>query len=88
MKTIYVGNLPFTISEDELRSLFSAHGTVESAKLITEKDSGRPRGFGFVEMNDADAGVAIAALNGTETSGRRLRVNESEKRDAAQGKRW
>ena len=88
MKTIYVGNLPFTISEEELRGLFSAHGTVESAKLITDRDTGRPRGFGFVEMEDSDASAAIAALNGFESGGRCLRVNESEKRDAQQGKRW
>jgi RNA recognition motif-containing protein len=88
MKTIYVGNLPFTTSEDELRSLFSAHGTVESAKLVIDRDTGRPRGFGFIEMNDDEASAAITALNGFESSGRRLRVNESERREPSQAKGW
>ncbi|MCB1161843.1 RNA-binding protein, partial [bacterium] len=66
MKRLYVGNLPFTASEDEIRELFSRHGTVNEVKLISDRDTGRPRGFGFVEMDDAGADAAVAALNGAE----------------------
>ena len=61
MTTIYVGNLPFSATEDDVRSLFEAHGTVESVKLINDRETGRPRGFGFVDMPSADAQKAIAA---------------------------
>jgi RNA recognition motif-containing protein len=78
MAKIYVGNLPFTAGEDDVRTLFSQHGTVESVSLPTDRDTGRPRGFGFVEMSQADAGRAIQALNGHSMDGRPLRVNEAQ----------
>ena len=80
MKKIYVGNLPFSATEDELNGLFAAHGEVESIALITDRETGRPRGFGFVEMSDEGAAAAIAALDGTEMGGRSLRVNEARPR--------
>lgn len=76
---IYVGNLPFSSTEEDLRSVFSAHGNVESVNVITDRDTGRPRGFAFVEMADAGAASnAIRALDGSELGGRNLRVNEAE----------
>jgi RNA recognition motif-containing protein len=78
MAKIYVGNLPFTTTDEELRSLFSEHGTVESVSLPTDRETGRPRGFGFVEMNQADAQRAIQSLNGKDMGGRALRVNPAE----------
>ena len=80
MTKIYVGNLPFSASESEVRDLFAQHGTVESVSLITDRDTGRPRGFGFVEMSRADASRAIQNLNGKELGGRPLRVNEAQER--------
>ena len=80
MTRIYVGNLPFSATEDSVRALFSKHGTVEKVSLITDRDTGRPRGFGFVEMSSADADRAIQALNGTDFGGRPLRVNEAQER--------
>ena len=80
MKKIYVGNLPFSATEDELRQLFTEHGTVESVNMITDRDTGRPRGFGFIEMAPADADTAIQALNGTDLGGRSLNVNEAKPR--------
>jgi RNA recognition motif-containing protein len=77
---IYVGNLPFSATEESVRALFSKHGTVEKVSLITDRDTGRPRGFGFVEMSSADAARAIQALNGTDLGGRPLRVNEAQER--------
>jgi RNA recognition motif-containing protein len=82
MKSIYVGNLPFTATEDEVRDLFSAHGTVESVRLMTDRETGRPRGFGFVQMNAADADAAIRALDGKDLGGRALRINEAQERPA------
>ena len=78
MAKIYVGNLPFTASEADIRTLFSQHGTVESVSLPTDRDTGRPRGFGFVEMSQADAARAIQSLNGQDMGGRPLRVNEAQ----------
>jgi RNA recognition motif-containing protein len=78
MAKIYVGNLPFTASEAEVRTLFSQHGTVESVSLPTDRETGRPRGFGFVEMSQADAARAIQSLNGYSMNGRPLRVNEAQ----------
>lgn len=76
---IYVGNLPFSSTEDELRSVFAQHGDVQSVNVITDRDTGRARGFAFVEMADATAaGNAIRALDGSELGGRNLRVNEAE----------
>jgi RNA recognition motif-containing protein len=84
MTTIYVGNLPFSATEEEVRQLFEKHGKVESVKLINDRETGRPRGFGFVEMSAADAPKAIAALNGHSMEGRSLRVNEAQ--DKPQGR--
>src|SRR5690606_15060510 len=78
MAKIYVGNLPFSANEAEVRTLFSQHGTVESVALPTDRETGRPRGFGFVEMPQADAARAIQALNGYSMNGRPLRVNEAQ----------
>ncbi len=80
MKKIYVGNLPFSATDDELRELFAAHGTVESVAVITDRHTGQARGFGFVEMAQADADKAIQALNGTKMGDRDLNVNEAKPR--------
>lgn len=80
IKRIYVGNLPFSATEEEVRELFEAHGPVESVDLISDRETGRPRGFGFVQMDDAAASDAIAALDGTSMGGRSLRVNEARPR--------
>ena len=78
MAKIYVGNLPFTATDADVRALFSQHGTVESVSLPTDRETGRPRGFGFVEMSQADAARAIQSLNGQDMGGRPLRVNEAQ----------
>jgi len=78
MAKIYVGNLPFTATEDQVRALFAAHGTVESVALPNDRETGRPRGFGFVEMSQADSARAIQAVNGQDLGGRALRVNEAQ----------
>ena len=80
-KRIYVGNLPFSASEDEVRDLFAVYGEVESVALPMDRDTGRMRGFGFVEMADNDANQAIEALDGTEMDGRQLRINEARPRE-------
>jgi RNA recognition motif-containing protein len=80
MTKLYVGNLPFTATDDTVRELFAAHGTVEKVSLINDRDTGRPRGFGFVEMANADAARAMQALNGTNFGGRPLKVNEAQER--------
>lgn len=80
MTRLYVGNLPFTATDESVRALFSKHGTVEKVSLITDRDTGRPRGFGFVEMSSADAARAIQALNGVDFGGRPLKVNEAQDR--------
>ena len=80
MKKLYVGNLPFSATETEINELFSKHGTVHSVALINDRETGRPRGFGFVEMDDEAATAAISALNGQEMGGRDLRVNEAQDR--------
>src|ERR1700734_2506056 len=78
MKNIFVGNLNFGATEDAVRALFEAYGTVERVNIITDRDTGQPRGFGFVEMSaNADADRAIAELNGRELDGRALNVNEA-----------
>lgn len=82
---LYVGNLPFTATEDSVRTLFSPHGSVERVSLITDRDTGRPRGFGFVEMSNADASRAMQALNGTAFDGRTLKINEAHDRDRGGG---
>ena len=78
MAKIYVGNLPFTATEVDVRTLFAQHGAVESVSLPTDRETGRPRGFGFVEMSQADAARAIQSLNGYNMGGRPLRVNEAQ----------
>jgi RNA recognition motif-containing protein len=96
MKKIYVGNLNFSATEAALRSLFEAYGSVESVKLVTDRDSGQPRGFGFVEMtNVAEAAKAINGLNGKDLEGRTLIVNEARPKPERLGggggyerKRW
>lgn len=78
MSKIYVGNLPFSADEAAVRALFSQHGTVDSVSLINDRETGRPRGFGFVEMPSADAARAIQSLNGQDMGGRPLKVNEAQ----------
>lgn len=79
MKNLYVGNLPHSTNEAELRTVFEAHGAVEKVSVVTDRDTGRSRGFGFVEMTNADeADKAIAALNGTDLGGRTLTINEAK----------
>jgi cold-inducible RNA-binding protein len=83
MKNIFVGNLSFGATEDSVRSLFEAYGTVERVNLITDRDTGRAKGFGFVEMTaNAEADRAIAELNGREIDGRALNVNEARPKPA------
>jgi RNA recognition motif-containing protein len=77
---LYVGNLPFTATDAAVHTLFSTHGTVEKVSLISDRDTGRPRGFGFVEMSNDDASRAMQALNGTDFEGRSLRVSEAQDR--------
>jgi RNA recognition motif-containing protein len=78
MKNLFVGNLPQSTTEDELRALFASHGNVEKVSLVTDRDTGRLRGFAFVEMSDAgEADKAIAALDGSQLGGRALKVNEA-----------
>ncbi len=89
MKKIYVGNLSFTSTEAEIKELFEQHGTVTSINLITDRDTGRPRGFGFIEMEDAEAAAAIKALDGQECGGRNLKVNEARDRQSSpRTNRW
>ncbi len=85
MTKIYVGNLPFSATESEVRDLFAQHGTVESVALPSDRETGRPRGFGFVEMPQADAQTAMQALNGFNMGGRPLRVNEAQDRPRTGG---
>jgi len=76
-KKLYVGNLPFSTTDESLREVFEKHGSVESANVITDRETGRSRGFGFVEMDDAGAESAMRALDGTDVDGRSIRVNEA-----------
>ena len=80
MKRIYVGNLPWSADENSLRELFAAIGEVHSAAVITDRETGRSRGFGFIEMDNGDADKAISQLNGQDMDGRPLRVNEARER--------
>ena len=76
---IYVGNLPYNIQEDELKDLFAESGTVDSSKIISDKFSGKSKGYGFIEMpNEDEAKAAVEALNGTDVKGRNIKVNESK----------
>jgi RNA recognition motif-containing protein len=78
-RKLYVGNLPFSATEEALGTKFSEHGKVESVKLITDRDTGQSKGFGFIEMgSDAEANAAIAALNGVDFGGRAIKVNEAK----------
>lgn len=82
MKNIFVGNLSFGATEDSLRAMFEAYGAVERVNVVTDRDTGRARGFGFVEMSvNADADKAIAALNGRELDGRALNINEARPKE-------
>jgi cold-inducible RNA-binding protein len=90
---IYLGNLAFTVTEQDVRELFAPYGVVDRINLITDRETGRPRGFGFVEMADTKAAqAAIAALNGQDLAGRALNVNEArprdERRPSGGGRRW
>jgi len=87
MTTIYVGNLPFSANEADVRVLFERYGKVDSVKLVNDRETGRPRGFGFVDMPAAEAQAAIAALNGYDMNGRALRINEARPASAAL-RRW
>ena len=85
-KRIYVGGLPFKTTEEEMNALFTTYGAVTSAKLITDRDSGQSRGFGFVEMaNDAEAVTAMEKLNGSDFGGRKLTINEARPMEARTG---
>ncbi|MGI9584626.1 MAG: RNA recognition motif domain-containing protein [Acidimicrobiia bacterium] len=85
MKKLYVGNLPWSTSEEELRQMFEEMGTVESCALITDRETGRSRGFGFVELDDEGAQKAITELDGKEIGGRALRVNEAQDKPRRSG---
>lgn len=88
-KKIYVGNLSYGTTDDGLRNLFASYGEVDSVSIITDRDSGRSKGFGFVEMREeADAKNAISALDGYELDGRRLRVNEANEKPRRDAPRW
>lgn len=80
MKKLYVGNLPWSIGDGDLRGLFEQHGTIASARVMVDRESGRSRGFGFVEMDDADAQKAMEALHGSSIEGRPIVVNEARPR--------
>lgn len=91
MSKIYVGNLPFSATEESVRALFVQHGTVDGVALINDRDTGRPRGFGFVEMPRGDAARAIQSLNGQDMEGRALKVNEAQDKPRSGGggpRRW
>ena len=85
-KKLYVGGLPYAVTDQRLEEVFSEHGTVESARVVTDRDTGRSRGFGFVEMeSQGEAESAISALNGTDLDGRTLTVNEARPRENRSG---
>jgi RNA recognition motif-containing protein len=78
MSKLYVGNLPFSATEDAVRTLFAQHGTVDSVAMIMDRETGQPRGFAFVEMPSSDAARAMQSLNGQDMGGRPLKVNEAQ----------
>jgi len=82
---LYVGNLSFNATEESVRALFAPHGTVEKLSLITDRDTGRPRGFGFIEMSSADATRAMQALNGNQFEGRALKISEAQDKERSGG---
>ena len=84
MKSVYVGNLPYATTDNDLKALFEPFGTVHAARIKTDRDTGRPLGYGFVQMDDADAAKAIQALDGKAHAGRNLRVNESREKSPAE----
>jgi RNA recognition motif-containing protein len=85
-KKLYVGNLNYEVTDSDLSNMFAAHGTVQSAQVIMDRDTGRSKGFGFVEMaNDQEAQAAIAALNGVSNGGRALTVNEARPKSEGGG---
>jgi len=84
-KKLYVGNLPFSATEAELKEVFEQHGTVESINVITDRETGRPRGFAFIEMDDAGANAAREALDGKDLGGRNIRVDEAHDRQGGGG---
>lgn len=86
MTKLYVGNLPFSANEDTVRSMFAEHGAVETLSLVNDRETGRPRGFGFVEMAPADAAKAMSALDGRDFGGRPLKVNEATDRPRGDGR--
>jgi RNA recognition motif-containing protein len=86
--SIYVGNLSYDSTEQSIRQLFEQYGAVQSVKLIEDRETGRARGFGFVEMDSSAAHAAIQALNGTDLDGRSLKVNEAKPREPRQSQRW
>jgi RNA recognition motif-containing protein len=86
-KRIYVGNLPFTATTEEVRAAFEAHGTVHDVSLVMDRDTGRPKGFGFVEMDEAGAKAAIADLDSKDFGGRDIRVNEAHERQNGRDRR-
>jgi len=89
LKKIYVGNLSFNMSDQDLNALFAEHGAVTSANIVTDRETGRSRGFGFVEMEDDSAAAkAIGAINGRDVDGRSLNVNEARPREPRGGSRW
>ena len=79
-KRLYIGNLPFSATQEEIRTAFEAHGTVHDVSLVTDRETGRPRGFGFVEMDEEGAKAAIEALDSTNFGGRDIKVNEAHER--------
>ena len=85
LKKLYVGNLPFTATDDQISQLFGQHGTVHSVALINDRETGRPRGFGFVEVDDDAVQTMIQALDGKDMGGRALRVNEAQDRPRTGG---
>jgi cold-inducible RNA-binding protein len=86
-KKLYVGNLAYSVRDSDLEEMFAAHGTVQSAQVIMDRDSGRSKGFGFVEMdNEQEARAAISALNGKELDGRTLTVNEARPKEEGGGR--
>eukprot|EP01022_Parablepharisma_sp_SALTPOND_P019453 TRINITY_DN33174_c0_g1_i1.p2 TRINITY_DN33174_c0_g1~~TRINITY_DN33174_c0_g1_i1.p2 ORF type:complete len:101 (-),score=24.00 TRINITY_DN33174_c0_g1_i1:64-366(-) len=87
-KKIYVGTLSYSSTEDTLRAAFEQYGPVLSARVITDRETGRSRGFGFVEMEEDSAEQAIAGMNGTELDGRQLKVNEARPREPRPPRRW
>ena len=89
MKNLYVGNLPHSTTEAELRGVFEAHGAVEKVSIVTDRETGRARGFAFVEMpNDDEAAKAIAGLDGKQVGGRNLKVNEARPKETTRAPRF